>query len=817
MATFFARLTILLYASMTLMPTPGLADTRHEPRRQAELMALVAGDALPENIANEVVVDGLAFRPDAGYRALLEDAGASSIVLKSVDGAKVVLIDGREDRADAKLLRHLSKAGKLIRTKQYDEAAQELTTAVTESFKSPESGFVMGELLRQKEDWQRAAAVYRAVLDQAPGFPEAHTKLSYILYRIGDDDEAALLEAKAALAITPENAEAHKNAGLALAGRKKFDAAELEYREALRLKPGYWAAQDDLGLMYCLKGAWDQSIAEYTKAVTINPDDAEEHYNLGYDYDQKKDFEAAIREYREAKRVDPQWYDARQNLGAALLNDGRYGEAVLEFREMVEMFPEVAMCRDSLGMALRYTGDLQGAEAQYVAILKMDPTYSSAYVGMGDIREKQGKYDEAVSEFEQAERLDPTNIDAYRGAGRVLIAKQDCGTAIRQMELAENLRPGEPDVHAMYGQALVGAGKMDAAIAEFKEALALDPKQIQRMIDLADAYEKSGDWVLAIAEYRRASLADSSIDFRGKVIRSDDRDPQKEYEKAQQRLNDHLTALAAAGKSEEVGRIKSAIRSTQAGAALSEQLDAAIQQGLAAAKAQHPDEAIPNFQKAVELAEKMQPHDERLVTALNYLGMCYTMRDPAAAQAAFDRELKAAQELFGSDSPNLTGPLQALAQAALRQHDTATAEKFYFRAVDLNEKTFGESSDRVADALVQATAVYFVQKDYAKAEPYLLRAVSIDEALYGKDSIGMAVPMAALCGLYERWDKPEKAEPCERQEIVMIEKQYGVNSPVLVPVLTSDAKALRSLGKENEAQQIDNRVASIRAATMKTN
>lgn len=116
--------------------------------------------------------------------------------------------------------------------------------------------------------------------------------------------------------------------------------------------------------------------------------------------------------------------------------------------------------------------------------------------------------------------------------------------------------------------------------------------------------------------------------------------------------------------------------------------------------------------------------------------------------------------------------------------------------MDLNEKAFDESSDRVAAALLQATRVYSVEKEFARAEPYLLRAVSSDQAPYGEDSTYIAVPMASLCALYEQWDKPEKAEPCEHQEVVMIEKRYGVNSPVLVPVLTSDAKALRGLGKK---------------------
>ena len=176
-----------------------------------------------------------------------------------------------------------------------------------------------------------------------------------------------------------------------------------------------------------------------------------------------------------------------------------------------------------------------------------------------------------------------------------------------------------------------------------------------------------------------------------------------------------------------------------------------------------------------------------------------------------------AQELFGPESPNLTGPLQSLGRNALFQRDFATAEKYFFRAVDLNEKFFGEGSDKVAETLVQASAVYFVQKDYAKAETYLLRALRIDEAIYGKDGLQLSMPLASVCALYSQWDKPEKLEPYNRQYLTVLEKQYGANSPVIVPLLTSQAKVLRTLGRNDDATQYDNRVASIRSATMRTN
>lgn len=155
--------------------------------------------------------------------------------------------------------------------------------------------------------------------------------------------------------------------------------------------------------------------------------------------------------------------------------------------------------------------------------------------------------------------------------------------------------------------------------------------------------------------------------------------------------------------------------------------------------------------------------------------------------------------------------------AAVLQNDFAKGEKLLFQAVDINRKFFGEDNDRTADSLRVAADLLVYEKKFAEAEPYLLRSVHVDEALYGSDNIGMVSPLTSLCNLYDRWDKAKESEACERHLLTVLEKQYGENSPVIVEVLVSDAKALREMGRTADAEKVDQRAASIRAATMKPN
>ena len=91
------------------------AQSAREPVTDSELLALVAGNALSENIVHEIATRGLAFRPGEQYLSLLTTAGGDAGLLAALKTAK-----SRDDRDRTRtnkageLLQHLAMAGKLI-------------------------------------------------------------------------------------------------------------------------------------------------------------------------------------------------------------------------------------------------------------------------------------------------------------------------------------------------------------------------------------------------------------------------------------------------------------------------------------------------------------------------------------------------------------------------------------------------------------------------------------------------------------------------------------------------------------------------------
>src|SRR5438445_4700941 len=787
------------------------AQIKRPPLTDSELLALVAGNALSENIVREIASRGLAFQPSDRYRPLLQTAGADAALMAAVGDAKIASggQTATNDRTGDQLLQHLATAGKLIRSKQYQEASQELSAAL-ESGDGYEAGFVMGESLSQQERWLEASAVYAEVLRRAPEFIEARTKWTFVLHYLGDQDEA-LRQAKIVLAQDPENAEAHKNAGLAFYYMQKFDAAEQDYMEAVRIKPDYAAVRFDLGLLFDAQSKWDQAITQYKKSIALKfePED-DSHNNLGLCYQQKGDLDSAIREYREAKRLNPKNLVARQNLGSALMLHNMPGDAVAEMRELEAMAPGSAVCHECLANALYAIGEWDQAAKEYHIAMQLDPSDITPHLGLGTIAEARNDYDGALAEYREAERINPTDATAYRVSGRVLLAKKDPVGATGELKRAELLNPADVDTHDMYGQALDATGDRTHAIAEYKQAVGLDSKRADVRLRLAAVLERNQNWAEALDQYRQAAINDQTQHGPAPLHEN----AQAAYKAAKERLEARIAAMKASGNFAEAAGVKKDVRDTMTQPSISARLDTAMLAGNEAASARRFDEALKSYKEAVDLAGTVQPHDDRLPTSLMRLAFLYQGRnDGALMEATMQRYFKTREEVYGAQSPMMADAYEMMAGYSTVKHDFNGALDYYQRAIDINTNTFGEGSDRVALSLSKASSVFMVQGAYDKAESYLLRALHIDEALYGRDNWGINIPLGYLCNVHDKGGKPEKAAPCYQRNAAIVEKQFGTDSPGWLQILPNEAKALRALNRPDEATKVEQRVQSIRAAT----
>jgi len=785
-------------------------EVAKRPLRASEVMSIQAGGALAENIAHDIATRGINFHPDEEFLGLMTKAGADLRVITALKAAKVS--GDAAVKPDMELMRKLSTAAVLMKDRKYDDASTQLSDALDMSFARMETGFVMADLLRQRVQFGPSAAVYAQILRMQPDFPELHDKASYVLYRLGDD-ESALNEAKVAIAEYRDDAEAHMNAGLALSHLRNFDAAILEFKEALRIKPDYAGLHSGIGLLHQRMQDDKAAIEEYKKAIALDPEYSLAHYNLGNMYLELGKVRDAIAEFREAKRLCPDNADYWQNLGSALMRQ-EPRTAVQEFREMEKRFPDFEICHVCLGHGLAWDNDLKGAEEEFRKAIKLDPSDANPHAGLGDIRVKEKNYDAALEEYRIAEQLDPSDPDAFKSAGKVLLEeKKDFAGAAAELKKAEAVGQSSWEIHDLYGKALAGSGQSDLAIAEFKEAVALDANQGQVMSEIATELEKKGDWAAALEQFRRGADADENRLSKvqpGESAWHYDPSPRKQYTEAKARFADHLVALRAAGKKDEAADLEKRVAMMDATSGTSQKVQEAMHTGDEAMHQHNAEEAVKAFKQAVEMAENLPPSDENMILALGRLGNAYGMLqryDDAAA--AFHRQLMIIEKTFGPGYPRLTEPLRFLGSIAAGQGKYAEAEGYFSRGLQINLNAFGENSTQTSESLRAMAGLYELQQQWAKAEPYLVRAVKGSEIAAGPDDNMTLVPLWGLCDLYDRWGKPEKSQPCWHRATGIMEKAEGQNSPALKDSLMSEANALRKLGRNDEAQKLEERVVDI--------
>jgi len=432
--------------------------------------------------------------------------------------------------------------------------------------------------------------------------------------------------------------------------------------------------------------------------------------------------------------------------------------SVTEFRELLKIAPDFAVCRQCLANALTQVGNTREAEKEYLIAIENDPASPGPHDGLGRIRESLKDYDGALAEYRNAEQLDDSFAHAVADSGRVLMIQKKYPDAIAELKRAEEMEPADWEHHDDRGRALEGAGDLDAAATEYNEALSLGPKEIRARLDLANVLEKKSDWPGALNNYRRASLDEPppkpgpNQPFFNSV---------HTYEAAQQRFAKHVADLRAAGKSTEANALEARVKAASPVSDTNDKFHLALQASKKAVEQRQFDNALTSAKEAVAIAQEIQPQDGRLAEAFEQVGHVYGWQmQPKLAMENYNRQLAAAQSVYGAKSPVVAGALQNMALVSLAQRDFTGAEAFFNRMVDLNSSLFGENSTPVADSLRGLGHVYMVQRDFPKSEATLLRVKKIYETAYGADNQMMAMPLGALCSLYDQWGKQDKSAEC---------------------------------------------------------
>jgi tetratricopeptide (TPR) repeat protein len=186
-------------------------------------------------------------------------------------------------------------------------ASQELASAAPNS---PQAQQLEAEAFESQGNWEKAAAQYKQILEQAP-------KTAGIHYRLGRID----------LSKTPP----------------ETDHAKKEFEQELKIDPGNASAEFMLGETARQAGQWDDAIAHFSRASQLDESFVEAYLALGMSLNSAGKFSEAITPLTQYVKSQPGDPAGHYQLATAYARTGRKPEAEHEMtlqREAAAKNPE---------------------------------------------------------------------------------------------------------------------------------------------------------------------------------------------------------------------------------------------------------------------------------------------------------------------------------------------------------------------------------------------------------------------------------------------------------------------------------------------
>ena len=211
--------------------------------------------------------------------------------------------------------------------------------------------------------------------------------------------QESLIANQKALAILPNDAEAHTNLGNTLQELGRLEEAEASYSKAIAIKPDLAQAHSNLGNTLQKLSRLEEAEASYRKAIAVKPDLVEAYSNLGTTLQELGRLEEAEASYRKAIEIKPEFAQAYSNLGNTLKELGRLEEAEASYSKAIAIKPDLAEAYSNLGNTLKELGRLEDAEASYRRAISLEPDYEATQYNLGTLYSEQGKYKRSAEHF----------------------------------------------------------------------------------------------------------------------------------------------------------------------------------------------------------------------------------------------------------------------------------------------------------------------------------------------------------------------------------------------------------------------------------
>ncbi|HMF27594.1 MAG TPA: tetratricopeptide repeat protein, partial [Candidatus Cybelea sp.] len=318
-----------------------------------------------------------------------------------------------------------------------------------------EAARFLGDLYYRQGRFDRAAAVYKALLARNPHDKQTHNRLG-VVYATQNQIDPAIVEFQNALPGTDSIRD------LVLLHLRKGDLQSYqdEMIQAARNEPNNADIQEELGEIYQTIHRPNEAVRYFRRALDSDPHSIAGLNGVGMAYLDLHDPGTALQYLDDCLNADPTNYACLNNLGVAKIQEGRYDEALGAFRKANRLEPERPEALVNFGYLADARGDWKRAVAYYVQAISVNPYVPESYVNLGIDYEHNGLYSLAESALLKGVAAAPYDGRVRYLLARAYAAQGEKALALAQLKVAQtSLDPDVSEIAKEETQRLMQAGQ----------------------------------------------------------------------------------------------------------------------------------------------------------------------------------------------------------------------------------------------------------------------------------------------------------------------------------------------------------------------
>lgn len=413
------------------------------------------------------------------------------------DGAEAQSLEEKlnaiEDQIEIKSL--MDRSTEEIEEKKSDAAIATLEEMTRLYPKNAVAYFNLGNLLAQKNRFDRAEVNFKKAIEFEPNYTEAYQRLGQ-LYEFIRFFSRAKDQYEKALATGGRTAVMQQELKASIGRTERgIQQAKLAGQEALR--------QSNEALE---QGDLNKGTAFLEQVVFLDPENPEFHFRLGELYERTDKIDPAFNEMRAALEFAPGLAAAHQHIGLFYEKRGYFYQALKEWKEAESSAPSD-----------RNKAEIERLETKILEIKKETAPLRERARQEAD----EGKKILAIETLKKAVTLSPDDMNLRMELGQLYSSVGSTTDAFSELNFGLLLDPGNGEAHYRLGMLYSSAGQWRDARVKHQDALQSrnlsTELRLKAASELARAENKIKNEQIAARYFNRGNRYLSAQDYRGAI------------------------------------------------------------------------------------------------------------------------------------------------------------------------------------------------------------------------------------------------------------------------------------------------------------